>query len=63
MIPVYGINYLTKGELNYGDIKNEVIVATVSLTMTMATMFKKLKDDVTSNYWKQQRQINSRRKN
>lgn len=62
MVLVYGIDYLRDGVLNYGNIKDEVTILTITFMMTMATMFKKLKDDVTSNYWKQQRQINSRRK-
>ena len=62
MIPVYGIDYLSDGSLDYGDLKDEITIVTITLIMTMATMFKKLKDDVTANYWKQQRQINSKKK-
>jgi hypothetical protein len=55
MVVVYGIDYLSDGDLNYGNVKNELTIVTISFMMTMATMFKKLKDTVTSNYWKQQR--------
>jgi hypothetical protein len=62
MVLVYGIDYLRDGNLDYGNIKNELTIVTISFMMTMATMFKKLKDDIVSNYWKQQRQINRRKK-
>lgn len=62
MVIVYGINYLKNGQFNYGNITSEVTIVTITFMMTMATMFKKLKDDIVANYWKQQRQINSRRK-
>lgn len=62
MVLVYGIDYLKDGKLDYGNIKDEITIVTITFMMTMATMFKKLKDDITANYWKQQRQINSRRK-
>jgi hypothetical protein len=62
MVLVYGIDYLKDGDLNYGNLKDELTIVTISFMLTMATMFKKLKDDIVTNYWKQQRQINSRRK-
>jgi hypothetical protein len=61
-IVVYGIDYLVHGQLNYGSVSNSVEVVGLSLLFTMGKIVKKLKEDITSNYWKQQRQINSRRK-
>ncbi len=60
-IVVYGIDYLLHGQLNYESVRNSVEVVGLSLLFTMGKMVKKLKDDITSNYWKQQRQIKSRR--
>jgi len=52
MILVHGVSYLGEGDLKFGDLRNEVVVVTITLMMTMATMVKKLKDDIVSNYWK-----------
>ena len=57
----YGLNYLVDGSLNFGDMKTELAIVASTLMFTMGTMVKKLKDDIVSNYWKQQRQINSRK--
>jgi hypothetical protein len=61
MIFVYGIDYLIDGTLDYGNMKSEMLIVTITFMLTIATMVKKLKDDIVSNYWKQQRQINSRK--
>jgi hypothetical protein len=61
-IVVYGIDYLIHGQLNYDSVRNSVEVVGLSLLFTMGKIVKKLKEDITSNYWKQQRQINLRRK-
>lgn len=61
MVMVYGVDYLMDGNLDYGNIKNEMLITTITFMMTMATMIKKLKDDIVSNYWRQQKQINQRR--
>lgn len=61
-IVVYGIDYLVHGQLNYDSVRNSVEVVGLSLLFTMGKMVKKLKDDIVNNYWKQQKQINSRRK-
>lgn len=52
MILVHGISFLGEGDLKFGDLRNEVIVVTITFMMTIATMVKKLKDDIVSNYWK-----------
>jgi hypothetical protein len=52
MVLVHGISYLGEGDLKFGDLRNEMVVMTITLTMAMATMVKKLKDDIVSNYWK-----------
>lgn len=59
MVLVHGINYLSKGDLMFGDLRSEVIVVSITLMMTIATMAKRLKDDIVSNYWKL---VRSRRK-
>jgi hypothetical protein len=61
-IVVYGIDYLVHGQLNYDSVRNSVEVVGLSLLFTMGKMVKKLKEDIVNNYWKQQKQINSRRK-
>jgi uncharacterized membrane protein YhaH (DUF805 family) len=52
MILVHGVNFLSEGDLKFGDLRSEVVVITITLMMTMATMAKRLKDDIVSNYWK-----------
>ncbi len=52
MILVHGVSYLSVGDLKFGDLRNEMVVVTITLMMTIATMAKKLKDDIVSNYWK-----------
>jgi hypothetical protein len=52
MVLVHGLSFLGEGDLKFGDLRNEMIVVTITLMMTMATMAKKLKDDIVSNYWK-----------
>ncbi len=49
---VHGLSYLGTGDLKFGDLRNEMIVVTITLMMTIATMAKRLKDDIVSNYWK-----------
>lgn len=60
MVLVHGISYLSVGDLKFGDLRNEMVVVTITLMMTIATMAKRLKDDLVSNYWKLVR--NNRRK-
>jgi hypothetical protein len=52
MVLVYGIDYLSDGILDYGNLKDEVTIVTITFMMTIATMAKKLKEDIVSNYWK-----------
>jgi hypothetical protein len=61
MIVVYGLDYLIDGSLDYGNGKSEMLIVVITFMLTIATMTKKLKDDIVSNYWKQQRQINQRK--
>lgn len=49
---IYGMHYLSHGRLDYGDVKLDVLIVSLTLMFTMATMAKKLKDDIVSNYWK-----------
>ena len=42
-------------------MKSEMVIVTITFMLTIATMTKKLKDDIVSNYWKQQRQISQRK--
>lgn len=60
-ILVYGINYLVYNDMGYDNLKNDLSITVITFMLTMATMFKRLKDDIVTNYWKQQKQINSRR--
>lgn len=52
IVVVEGIHYLSKGSFGYGDPQSTMLVMFITLMMTMATMVKKLKDDIVSNYWK-----------
>jgi hypothetical protein len=52
MVLVHGISYLSVGDLKFGDLRNEMVVVTITLMMTIATMAKRLKDDLVANYWK-----------
>lgn len=52
MVLVYGVSYLTNGQFEFRDLRSEVTIVSVTLMMTVATMAKKLKDDIVSNYWK-----------
>jgi hypothetical protein len=52
MVLVHGLSFLSEGDLKFGDLRDEMVVVTITLMMTMATMAKKLKDDIVSNYWK-----------
>jgi len=61
MVVVYGLDYLIDGSLDYGNGKSEMLIVVITFMLTIATMTKKLKDDIVSNYWKQQRQINQRK--
>ena len=44
MILVHGVSYLSVGDLKFGDLRNEMVVVTITLMMTIATMAKKLKE-------------------
>jgi hypothetical protein len=61
MVVIYGLDYLIDGSLDYGNMKSEMVIVTITFMLTIATMTKKLKDDIVSNYWKQQRQISQRK--
>jgi uncharacterized protein (DUF983 family) len=50
-VVVYGVSYLFNNGLD-NQILSHMTILMVSIVMTMATMFKKLKDDLVSNYWK-----------
>lgn len=49
---VYGSQLLMTGTVEFNDLRSEMIIGLVTLMSTMATMAKRLKDDLVSNYWK-----------
>jgi ACR3 family arsenite efflux pump ArsB len=51
-VVVYGIQYLVNGSIEFNDVRSEMVIGFGTLMSTMATMAKKLKDDIVSNYWK-----------
>jgi len=60
-ILVYGLNYITTGELTFNNLRLELTIVTITFMMTMATMAKKLKDDIVTNYWKLVKSSNKKR--